>query len=63
MDLDKALEIIKEETVAFRKKLYERQIPVTDITVDLDDLGMCEPVVHLHLELDDNWFYDQIESK
>lgn len=63
MDLDKVLKVIEEEAINFRKKLYERGVPVTDIEFDQDDIWMCEPFGHLHLELDEGWFYNQIENK
>lgn len=63
MKLDEALDIINEETTQLKARLKERGISVYDIDFDEDDIGLCEPVGHIHIWLDEDWFFRELDKE
>lgn len=62
MDIDEALKIIKEETTKLKKTLKEKKVPILDISLNEDSIDLCEPFASLDIELDEGWFYEEIEK-
>ena len=62
MTIDEAIKITEKECNLLANKLKKKGVPIEEIDVDIDDIGMCEPFIHLHINLDNDWFYDEIEK-
>lgn len=63
MEIDEAIKIIQKECSNFTKKLVSKGVPIEDYDFDLDDLDMGEPFIHLHINLDNDWFYKKIKER
>lgn len=62
MTIDESIKIVEKESKALCAKLERKGVPVCDLDVDVDDIDICEPFIHLHINFDNDWFYKEIEK-
>lgn len=57
--IEKATKLIEEATSELTRKLTHLGVPIDSFDVDTDDMNAGEPFCHIHLELNEEWFFDE----